>query len=156
MPRSLALLIAVCSLLFAGAVSAETLVPTLSHGPTLAMYSLTQDEGVFHGEMLTAGAGWEVSVNMVDSEFFPWISLSMPHVVGAKTATDAFAYATGLTIKFAGNLGFGALVDLVRTENGEGSGLLTGKFDAKRGNLQLVFMVSVPFSEYGGVVTAGR
>ncbi len=132
------------------------LVPRWTHGPTVAFYAVSQDaEGTYHGNMLTSGAGWEIAMSLVDSNYFPWVAIGMPHVIGSETAGDSFKYSTGLTLKIAGNIGFGALVDLVQTDNGDGSGLFTGDFSWKK-NGTLVFMVSAPFTSNGAVYTVGK
>lgn len=149
----IALAVSAC---FVGAAHSQNLVPTWSHGPTVSFYSVAQDaNGTYHGNMLTAGAGWEIACNLVDSYNFPWLSIGNPHIIGSETSQDSFAYATGLTLKVGGNVGFGALVDLIQTQNGDGSGLFTGDFSWKK-NGMLVFMVSAPFSANSAIYTVGK
>lgn len=125
------------------------LVPRIVHGPMVAAIAVGQDEaGLYHTSVLTEGAGWKVGVNWVNAESIPIISLEIPFLMGADSATDAFAAKAGLAIGFFGNLAVGATYDLISTQEGEGTGLFTGNNSQK--NLTFLFGVTAAWGQPNG------
>ena len=68
-------------LLLAQEVTANDLVPRWSYGPTAALTAVGKgDDGLYHSEFLTAGLGFQPTVNFVDAANFPWLGLrAAPH-----------------------------------------------------------------------------
>ncbi len=133
------------------------LVPRWTHGPSLAAYAVAQDDnGLYHGNLLTAGAGWRVGVAFVDGESFPWIQVDMPWHAGADTATDSFFAATGLVLTIAGNIGVGATYDLIETRNGIGYGLMLGNSSWKNNGTILLQLTAAWGNPNGSLFALGK
>ena len=133
------------------------LIPRWTHGPSLAAYAVSQDEnGLYHGNLMTAGAGWRVGVAFVDGESFPWIQVDMPWLAGADTGTDTFFAATGLVLTFAGNIGIGATYDLIETQEGVGYGLMLGNSSWKRNGMILLQLTAAWGNPQGSLFALGK
>lgn len=127
----------------------KDLVPTIVHGPMVAAIAVGQDDaGLYHTSVLTEGAGWKVGINWVNAESVPVISLEIPFLMGADSATDAFAAKMGLAVGFFGNLAVGATYDLISTSQGVGTGLFTGTNSTR--NLTFLFGITAAWGQSNG------
>jgi hypothetical protein len=125
------------------------LVPRIVHGPMVAAIAVGQDEeGLYHTSVLTEGAGWKVGINWINSQSIPVVSLEIPFLMGADSATDAFSAKAGLAVGFFGNLAVGATYDLISTNAGAGTGLFTGN-NSKR-NLTFLFGLTAAWGQSNG------
>ena len=137
---------------------AESLVPTWTWGPALAFTAVRQSEdGTYHNEFLTGGAGVQINCNFVDAAQYPWLGVSMPVLLSGESSTNSFRISPGLVVTLIGNLSFGATYDLFKSVEGEGTGLMTGQSDWQ-GNGTLLFGVTLPWSggSNAAMYTAGR
>jgi hypothetical protein len=133
--------------------SSLKLVPRVVHGPMVAAIAVGQDyNGLYHTSVLTEGAGWKVGVNWVNVDYMPVISLEIPFLIGADSATDAFAAKAGLAVGFFGNLAVGATYDLISTNAGVGTGLFTGNNSSQ--NLTFLFGLTAAFGNPNGSMLA--
>lgn len=131
------------------------LVPRWSYGVTAAFTAIRQEGGVYHNEFLTGGAGPQINFALVDAANFPWIGIGNPWLMRGNSGDDLFALSPGLTLTIIGNLTFGAAYDLIKTEKGVGTGLMTGQSSWEE-NGTLLFGVQLPIGANTGVWTMGR
>ena len=145
-------------LLLATTARANELVPRWSWGPSLAVTRVSQDGSQkYHNTFLTGGAGLQVNCSFVDAGQFPWLGISMPFHFAGDSADNSFRISPGLMLTIVGNLSIGASYDLFLSEEGSGTGLMTGD-SSWRKNGAMLFAVNLPWS--GGpnaaMYTAGR
>jgi len=144
------------AIMFVRDVFAESLVPRVTHGPMIAALAVGQDDaGEYHTNVLTEGAGWKVGINWVNAADVPVVSLEIPFLMGADSATDAFAAKAGVAVGFFGNLAVGATYDLINTKAGAGTGLFTGNNSQR--NLTFLFGITAAWgNENGSLLTLGK